>query len=218
MQQSIKLIFCRYLNSKQQGSASQTGDQNQPKGNSDNLFDLLDNQFSPVEPLGEGDKLPGHQNFNLNEIINQQNAEANRINDIRNALNATVGYNATDVNIFEGSSDGGENFTVGNFTSKPQLQSTGPTSTLPPILTSKYDYKSVIHKSLLFYEAQRSGSLPLNKRLDWTESSALKDRGKSGEDLTGNFDVACFDVSVQAYFLVNFKQKFGTPGELFYHM
>jgi len=143
------------------------------------LFDLLDNRFSPVEALGEDDEIPGHKNYNLNEIINRQNAEANRINDLRNALNATATYNTTNATMYEGSADEG-NFMPENFTSNPK------STTLPPIIvTSKYDYKSVIHKSLLFYEAQRSGSLSPNKRLDWTESSALKDRGVRGEDLTG---------------------------------
>ena len=38
-----------------------------------------------------------------------------------------------------------------------------------------YDYKEVLEKSLLFYEAQRSGPLPDNNRIDWRGDSALDD-------------------------------------------
>ena len=38
-----------------------------------------------------------------------------------------------------------------------------------------YDYKEVLEKSLLFYEAQRSGPLPADNRIDWRGDSALDD-------------------------------------------
>ncbi|XP_063240587.1 endoglucanase A-like [Bacillus rossius redtenbacheri] len=50
-----------------------------------------------------------------------------------------------------------------------------------------YDYKSVLQKSLLFYEAQRSGKLPSNQKVKWRHDSALHDKGNSGEDLTGGY-------------------------------
>lgn len=42
-------------------------------------------------------------------------------------------------------------------------------------------------KSILFYEAQRSGKLPANNRITWRADSALSDHGDSGEDLTGGW-------------------------------
>lgn len=52
---------------------------------------------------------------------------------------------------------------------------------------SKYNYNDVLFKSLLFYEAQRSGKLPANKRIPWRGDSALGDKGDGGEDLTGGW-------------------------------
>ncbi|CAL1529413.1 unnamed protein product [Lymnaea stagnalis] len=52
---------------------------------------------------------------------------------------------------------------------------------------SKYNYNDVLQKSILFYEAQRSGKLPANKRIPWRGDSALGDKGDAGEDLTGGW-------------------------------
>ena len=51
----------------------------------------------------------------------------------------------------------------------------------------KYNYAEVLQKSILFYEAQRSGKLPANNRIPWRGDSALQDRGAGGEDLTGGW-------------------------------
>nr|AMH40391.1 glycoside hydrolase family 9 [Sipyloidea sipylus] len=50
-----------------------------------------------------------------------------------------------------------------------------------------YDYKTVLQKSLLFYEAQRSGKLPADQKVKWRADSALNDKGRNGEDLTGGY-------------------------------
>jgi endoglucanase len=50
-----------------------------------------------------------------------------------------------------------------------------------------YDYGKVIHASLLFYEAQRSGKLPADNRIPWRGDSMLDDKGDNGEDLTGGY-------------------------------
>lgn len=50
-----------------------------------------------------------------------------------------------------------------------------------------YDYDKVLHLSILFYEAQRSGHLPQDNRIPWRGDSALDDRGQNGEDLTGGY-------------------------------
>ncbi len=49
------------------------------------------------------------------------------------------------------------------------------------------DYNEVIHKSILFYEAQRSGRLPANNRIPYRGDSALGDQGENGVDLTGGW-------------------------------
>ena len=53
--------------------------------------------------------------------------------------------------------------------------------------TSLTNYKEVIHKSLLFYEAQRSGPLPADNRIPWRKDSALTDGNDVNEDLTGGY-------------------------------
>ncbi|UJR11738.1 hypothetical protein I4U23_015919 [Adineta vaga] len=50
-----------------------------------------------------------------------------------------------------------------------------------------YDYGMVLYASLLFYESQRSGRLPANKRISWRGDSMLTDSGSNGEDLTGGY-------------------------------
>ena len=66
--------------------------------------------------------------------------------------------------------------------------STNPPVTTPPVTNqpttspstgncdaAKYDYAEVLEKSLLFYEAQRSGPLPADNRVPWRGDSALND-------------------------------------------
>nr|KAG5687077.1 hypothetical protein BaRGS_017095 [Batillaria attramentaria] len=50
-----------------------------------------------------------------------------------------------------------------------------------------YDYGEVLYKSILFYEAQRSGWLPDDRRVWWRGHSALEDKGVFGEDLSGGW-------------------------------
>ena len=49
-----------------------------------------------------------------------------------------------------------------------------------PDYPAKYDYAEVIDKSLLFYEAQRSGPLPADNRVPWRGDSALDDAVTGG--------------------------------------
>lgn len=53
---------------------------------------------------------------------------------------------------------------------------------------SKYNYEEVLCKSILFYEAQRSGDLDeATNRVRWRKDSALGDGGDVGLDLTGGW-------------------------------
>ena len=50
-----------------------------------------------------------------------------------------------------------------------------------------YNYADVLQKSLLFYDAQRSGDLPANFPLNWRGDSALTDGADVGVDLSGGY-------------------------------
>nr|WP_285851627.1 glycoside hydrolase family 9 protein [Bacillus licheniformis] len=50
-----------------------------------------------------------------------------------------------------------------------------------------HNYAELLQKSLLFYEAQRSGRLPENSRLNWRGDSGLEDGKDVGLDLTGGW-------------------------------
>lgn len=54
-------------------------------------------------------------------------------------------------------------------------------------LAGDYNYGQVVEKSLLFYEAQRTGQLPTNNRIPWRGNSFVTDRGTSNEDLSGGY-------------------------------
>ncbi|OAY75192.1 Endoglucanase 13 [Ananas comosus] len=50
-----------------------------------------------------------------------------------------------------------------------------------------FDYKDALEKSLLFFEAQRSGKLPPDRRVKWRGDSALTDGFEQGVDLVGGY-------------------------------
>lgn len=45
---------------------------------------------------------------------------------------------------------------------------------------ASFDYGDALTKSLLFYEAQRSGKLPSNQRIEWRGDSGLSDGKDAG--------------------------------------
>ncbi|KAK6926474.1 Glycoside hydrolase family 9 [Dillenia turbinata] len=61
------------------------------------------------------------------------------------------------------------------------------------------NYREALHKSLLFFEAQRSGKLPTNQRVQWRGDSALND----GKDVNVNL--------VGGYYDAGDNVKFGFP-------
>ena len=68
-----------------------------------------------------------------------------------------------------------------------------------------YNYEEILMKSILFYEAQRSGKLPVDNRIVWRGDSALGDKGNSGEDLTGGwYDGRCENDSILFFFFFFF--------------
>ena len=54
-------------------------------------------------------------------------------------------------------------------------------------VSAQYDYKLASSKSLLFYEAERTGALPADNRISWRKSSFLDDGKDDGVDLSGGY-------------------------------
>ncbi|KAK2998376.1 hypothetical protein RJ639_023137 [Escallonia herrerae] len=52
---------------------------------------------------------------------------------------------------------------------------------------ASFDYGDALDKSLLFFEAQRSGKLPARQRIKWRGDSGLKDGSLQGVDLVGGY-------------------------------
>ncbi|KAL1806818.1 hypothetical protein ACET3Z_029886 [Daucus carota] len=55
------------------------------------------------------------------------------------------------------------------------------------VVASGFDYADAFDKSLLFFEAQRSGKLPSTQRVRWRADSGLSDGFKQGVDLVGGY-------------------------------
>jgi hypothetical protein len=53
--------------------------------------------------------------------------------------------------------------------------------------TQAFDYGDALSKSLLYFEAQRSGRLPYNQRVTWRDHSALIDGLEQGVSLILKF-------------------------------
>lgn len=63
-------------------------------------------------------------------------------------------------------------------------------------------------KSILFYEAQRSGKLPDDNRIPWRGDSSLLDAGDNGEDLTGGWYDGGYIESLSAYVIGSVDEIF----------
>nr|XP_006817124.1 PREDICTED: endoglucanase 19-like [Saccoglossus kowalevskii] len=89
---------------------------------------------------------------------------------------------------------------------------------------STYDYAEVLQKSMLFYEAQRSGKLPANHRISWRGDSGLYDKGENDEDLTGGYYDAgdhvkfglpmAYTITVLTWGLIRYEDAYKAAGEL----
>ena len=69
----------------------------------------------------------------------------------------------------------------------PEPPVEAPSADPAPPGTPSPSYGEVLQKSLLFYEAQRSGDLPADNRIAWRGDSALGDGADVGLDLTGGY-------------------------------
>ena len=72
-------------------------------------------------------------------------------------------------------------------TTDTSVTDTTTTSSGSTCSSERYDYGEVLELSNLFYEAQRSGALPHDNRVEWRGDSSLGDKGHGGEDLTGGY-------------------------------
>lgn len=87
-----------------------------------------------------------------------------------------------------------------------------------------YDFGEVLSKSLLFYEAQRSGKLPENNRIPWRGDSALHDVTQDDKSLAGGYyDAGDFvkfglplgeTLTLLSWSIVEFSDNYRTAGEL----
>ncbi|KAL3369261.1 hypothetical protein AABB24_009872 [Solanum stoloniferum] len=86
------------------------------------------------------------------------------------------------------------------------------------------DYGEALTKSLLYFEAQRSGKLPSNQRVEWRGDSALNDGKDDGIDLTGGYYDAgdnvkfgfpmAFTITMLAWSATEFESQLNSKNEL----
>ncbi|MEZ4864808.1 MAG: glycoside hydrolase family 9 protein [Caldilineaceae bacterium] len=98
-----------------------------------------------------------------------------------------------------------------------------PTPTFTPG-NGAYNYAEALQKSLFFYEAQRSGPLPTNNRIEWRGPSGLSDGADHGVDLTGGWYDAgdhvkfgfpmASSATLLAWSLIDYRDAYVATGQL----
>ncbi|XP_027346298.1 endoglucanase 11-like [Abrus precatorius] len=91
-------------------------------------------------------------------------------------------------------------------------------------VSQAFDYADALSKSLLYFEAQRSGRLPYNQRVSWRDHSGLIDGLEQGVDLVGGYYDAgdhvkfglpmAFTVTMLSWGAIEFRQQIEDAGEL----
>ncbi|WP_442792046.1 glycoside hydrolase family 9 protein [Micromonospora sp. NBC_01796] len=104
-------------------------------------------------------------------------------------------------------------------TSPPAAAAPGPVVAAPA-----YNYAEALQKSLFFYEAQQSGTLPDWNRVSWRGDSALTDGTDAGLDLTGGWYDAgdhvkfgfpmAFSATMLAWGAVEYRAGYTASGQL----
>ncbi|PIN17825.1 Cellulase [Handroanthus impetiginosus] len=87
-----------------------------------------------------------------------------------------------------------------------------------------FDYGDALSKSLLYFEAQRSGRLPYNQRMRWRHHSGLTDGLEQGVDLVGGYYDAgdnvkfglpmAFTITMLSWGVIEFRDQIAAAGEL----
>ncbi|KAA3460089.1 endoglucanase 6 [Gossypium australe] len=93
-----------------------------------------------------------------------------------------------------------------------------------PFAFGGHDYNQALSKSILFFEAQRSGYLPHNQRVTWRANSGLNDGKTSGVDLVGGYYDAgdnvkfglpmAFTVTMMSWSIIEYRKQMAANGEL----
>ena len=94
--------------------------------------------------------------------------------------------------------------------------------------TGPYNYGEALQKSILFYELQRSGDLPVKVRCNWRGDSALDDGKDAGIDLTGGlYDAGdhvkfnlpmAYTASMLSWSVYEYESAYKEAGQLEYIM
>ncbi|GAB4842799.1 hypothetical protein Ancab_012777 [Ancistrocladus abbreviatus] len=98
---------------------------------------------------------------------------------------------------------------------------------LPTIISAaavSFNYVDALDKSLLFFEAQRSGKLPQNQRVKWRGDSGLRDGFLQGVDLVGGYYDAgdhvkfglpmAFSVTMLAWAAIDFRNEIAAANQM----
>ncbi|KAF5938455.1 hypothetical protein HYC85_022714 [Camellia sinensis] len=99
---------------------------------------------------------------------------------------------------------------------------------LLPIALAGHDYGQALTKSILFFEAQRSGYLPSTQRVQWRGHSGLNDGKANGVDLVGGYYDAgdnvkfglpmAFTITMMSWSIVEYGRQMAASGELSHAM
>ncbi|KAM7492373.1 hypothetical protein LguiA_035294 [Lonicera macranthoides] len=86
-----------------------------------------------------------------------------------------------------------------------------------------FNYSEALTKSLLYFEAQRSGRLPYNQRVSWRQHSGLTDGLEQGVDLVGGYYDAgdhvkfglpmAFTVTMLSWSVIEYGEQIAGAGE-----
>ncbi|XP_051227686.1 endoglucanase 14-like [Lolium perenne] len=100
----------------------------------------------------------------------------------------------------------------------------GVLAVMPGCAPAQHDYAAALSKSLLYFEAQRSGRLPPTQRVRWRGHSALNDGADHGVDLTGGYYDSgdnvkfgfpmAFTVTMLSWVVVEHGARLAAAGEL----
>ncbi|GJN38138.1 hypothetical protein PR202_gb27151 [Eleusine coracana subsp. coracana] len=87
-----------------------------------------------------------------------------------------------------------------------------------------HDYRKALSKSILYFEAQRSGQLPGSQRITWRANSGLLDGKANGVDLVGGYYDAgdnvkfglpmAFTVTMMSWSVLEYGEQMAAAGEL----
>ncbi|KAF2297945.1 hypothetical protein GH714_005934 [Hevea brasiliensis] len=99
---------------------------------------------------------------------------------------------------------------------------------LSPICFCWHDYGQALSKSILFFEAQRSGFLPHNQRVTWRANSGLNDGKANGVDLVGGYYDAgdnvkfglpmAFTITMMSWSIIEYGKQMAASDELVHAM